>query len=98
LGGALAAFTPERARRLHEDAIRKARRHFEKLAAESHRRIAFEVLAHTATDRVEQLADEPRSALVAQDFILASPIYGSFLQRRRRIVLVSGKGEQHESQ
>lgn len=97
IGGALAVFTPERANRLHREAIRQTRRHFEQLAAESRRPITFEVLTQTDTVRVEQLAAEPQSALVGSRFILTSPIYDSFVQRRRRIVLVPAKGEQHES-
>jgi hypothetical protein len=97
IGGTLAVFTPERANRLHREAIRQARRNFDQLAAESRRRISFEVLTQTDTARVEQLAAEPRSALVGPEFILRSPIYDSFVQRRRRVVLVPGQGEQHES-
>lgn len=92
IGGTLAVFTPERANRLHREAIRQAQRHFEQLAAESRRRVTFEVLTQADTARVEQLAAEPRSALVAPDFILTSFIYDSFVQQRRRIVLVPAKG------
>lgn len=98
IGGVIAEFTLHRAEQLSGEAIVRARRRIEELAAEAGLALGFEVLSESDQERFRELVAGARNILIAPSFISSRPLFTRVTELECRIVLVEAKEEddQHE--
>ena len=88
LGGVPAVFTMQRAQRLHDAAVARARQRMQQLAAEAKRRLEFEILSEPDEKRLRELVGERDSILIAPSLIRKQPIFAQLSTIGCRIELV----------
>ncbi len=98
IGGSIAAFTLQRAEQLNAEAVRRARRDIERLAAEANLALAFEVLSETDSNRIAELAGGSRNVIIAPSFIITQPIYAHFSRLGCRVELIETTEVYRESE
>ena len=88
LSGADADFTAQRAEEVNKDAVTRARRCIEQLAAEADLAFVFEVLPESDERRVAELAAGGRSVLIAPSILTRRPVCAHFARRDCEILLI----------
>lgn len=88
LGGAGANFTRQRADELRREAVSRLRQRMAALAAGTDVVLAFEELSEGDAGRLEELAADERSILIASALITREPIYARIARLKCRVELV----------
>jgi len=91
-------FTVQRARQLHDEAVRRARQRMHDLAAEAKTQIVFEVLPESDQERIRELAAGPQNVLIVPSFIARRPLFAELQKLNCRIVLIEAEEERGEIQ
>jgi hypothetical protein len=97
ISGANAAFTEQRARQLHDDAVARAREIVSKLATDAKLTPAFEVLAESDLAKARRLLAGAGNLLIAPSLLSRRPFFAEFRKLGCRIELVgdgAGNGEE----
>lgn len=88
VGGADADFTAQRAIEVHKEAIDRAHRQLQQLAAESERELAFEVLPESDQKRIRDLVSKGDCIVIAPDVLAEQPIFRELQELGCRVVLI----------
>jgi len=88
VSGADADFTVQRAIEVHKEAIDRAQRQLQQLAAESERELAFEVLAESDQKRIRDLVANGDCIVIAPEVLAEQPVFRELQELGCRIVLI----------
>lgn len=88
VSGADADFTVQRAIEVHKEAIDRAQRQLQQLAAESERELAFEVLAESDQKRIKDLVANGDCIVIASEVLAEQPVFRELQELGCRIVLI----------
>lgn len=91
LSGVDVDFTSQRASEVRKEAIDRAHRQLQKLAAEANRKIAFEVLPESDHDKVRDVVTktEARTILIVPAVLANRPLIAEFAKADCQIVLLN---------
>lgn len=91
LSGVDVDFTLQRASEVHKEAIDRAHRQLQKLAAEANRKFAFEVLPENDQDRVRDIVakTETQTILIVPATLANRPLIAELAKSGCRIVLIN---------
>lgn len=88
LSGVDVDFTSQRAKEVHKEAVKRAQRQLQQLAAEANRELAFEVLPESDQNKVRELATERRTVLIVPSELANRPIFEELEKSGCRVVLI----------
>lgn len=88
LSGTGVDFTVKRASEVHKDAVERAQRQLQKLAADENRKLAFEVLAESDQNKVREIATETRTILIVPSELGDRPLFAELQKLGCRVVLI----------
>lgn len=98
IGGAVADFTVHRAEQVSNEAMMRAQRLMEDLAAEAGLALGFEVLSESDQERIRDLIAGAQNILIAPSFMTGRPIFAQFEKLDCRIVLIETAEKGRENQ
>ena len=82
-------FTTQRASEVHKEAIERAQRQLQKLAAEADHEVAFEVLPESDQNRVRDIVTETQTILIVPPGLASRPLFAELAKSGCRIILIS---------
>jgi len=88
LSGVDVDFTSTRASEIHTEAVARAQRQLQQLAAEANRELAFEVLPESDQNKVREIVTETRTILIVPSELANRPIFAELAKSGCRVVLL----------
>ena len=88
VGGEYVDFTLQRAVEVHKEAIDRAQRQLQQLAAESRRELAFEVLPETDQNRIRDLVANGDCIVIAPAVLAEQPVFRELRELGCRLVVI----------
>ena len=88
LSGVDMDFTSQRAKEIHKEAVERAQRQLQQLAAEANRKLAFEVLPESDQNRVRDIATERPTILIVPSELAKRPIFEELEKLGCRVDLI----------
>ena len=88
LSGVDMDFTSQRAKEIHKEAVERAQRQLQQLAAEANRKLAFEVLPESDQNKVREIATERPTILIVPSALANRPIFEELEKSGCRVVLI----------
>jgi predicted YcjX-like family ATPase len=82
-------FTSKRASEVHEEAIDRAQRQLQQLAAEADHEVAFEVLRESDQNKVRDIVTETQTVLIVPSGLANRPQFAELAKSGCRIILIS---------